>query len=118
MTYNRTTGNKGEDMAVAWLEERGYKIIERNWRHKHWEVDIIAAKKNMLHFFEIKTRTSAKFGHPEESISAKKMQNLRGAAEEYLYQHTEWKLIQFDVLSITMIRGQMIEFFLIEDVFF
>ena len=118
MTYNKQTGNKGEDMAAVWIQVKGYVIIERNWRFKHWEVDIIASKENKLHFFEIKTRTSAKFGHPEESIGAKKMQNLLNAAQEYQYLHPEWKLLQFDVLSITMLKGTPVEYFLIEDVFF
>ena len=118
MTYNKQTGNKGEDMAAVWIQAKGYVIIERNWRFKHWEVDIIASKENKLHFFEIKTRTSAKFGHPEESIGTKKMQCLLNAAQEYQYIHPEWKLLQFDVLSITMLSGTAIEYFLIEDVFF
>ena len=68
MSYTKETGNYGEDLATAWIANKGYLIIERNWRHKHWEVDIIASKENKLHFFEIKTRRSAIFGHPEESI--------------------------------------------------
>ncbi|QEC68653.1 YraN family protein [Panacibacter ginsenosidivorans] len=118
MSYNKQTGNKGEDMAAVWIQQKGYSIIERNWRFKHWEVDIIASKENKLHFFEVKTRTSAKFGHPEESIGKIKMQSLINAAMEYQYLHPEWKLLQFDVLSITMIRGTPTEYFLIEDVFF
>ena len=118
MTYNKQTGNRGEDMAAVWIQQKGYIIVERNWRFKHWEVDIIASKENKLHFFEIKTRTSAKFGHPEESIGKIKMQSLINAAMEYQYLHPQWKLLQFDVLSITMIRGTATEYFLIEDVFF
>lgn len=118
MSYTKQTGNKGEDMAAAWITEKGYAIIERNWRFKHLEVDIIASKENKLHFFEIKTRTSAKFGHPEESVGNKKMQNLLRAAEEYQYQNPQWKLLQIDVLSITMIRGTATEYFLIEDIYF
>lgn len=118
MSYTKQTGDTGEDMAAAWIVEKGYTIIERNWRFRHWEVDIIATKANKLHFFEVKTRTSAKFGHPEESIGKKKMQSLINAAQEYQYMHPEWKLLQFDVLSITMIRGIPTEYFLIEDVFF
>lgn len=105
-------------MAAVWIQEKGYTIIERNWRFKHLEVDIIASKANRLHFFEIKTRTSAKFGYPEESVSNKKMQNLLRAAEEYQYQNPQWKLLQFDVLAITMIRGTPTEYFLIEDIYF
>ena len=118
MSYTKQTGNKGEDLAAAWIQDKGYNIIERNWRFKHWEVDIIANKENKLHFFEIKTRTSALFGHPEESIGKRKMQSLLRAAEEYQYMHPQWKLLQFDVLSITILKNKPIEYFLIEDIYF
>ena len=116
--HNKHTGNKGEDMAAGWLQQNGYTILERNWRFGHWEVDIIASKENKLHFFEIKTRRSDRFGNPEESIGKKKMQNLRNAAEEYQYLHPEWKYVQFDVLAITMYFEKPIEYFLIDDVYF
>ncbi len=118
MATNKQTGIKGEELAAVYLQNKGYTILERNWRFKRWEVDIIASQGNFLHFFEIKTRTSSRFGHPEESIGQAKMNNLRNAAEEYQYQHPEWKYIQFNVLAITMQYNQPAEFFLIEDVYF
>jgi putative endonuclease len=115
---NKYTGNKGEEMAAAYLVQNGYNIAERNWRFKHWEVDIIASKGNCMHFFEIKTRRSEMYGHPEESISKKKMINLRNAAEEYQYLHPEWKYVQFNVLAIKMYFNQPVEIMLFEDVYF
>ena len=91
--------------------------METNWRHSYYEVDIIANDKQTLHFIEVKTRKQTPFGHPEESVSRKKINNLKNAAEEYLYQHPEWIRIQFDVLSITLIKNAEPEFFLIEDVY-
>jgi putative endonuclease len=61
LSWNKTTGNKGEELAVDYLSQTGHKIIERNWRFRYAEVDIIAAKNNRLHFFEIKTRVSTFF---------------------------------------------------------
>ncbi len=116
--WNKTTGNKGEELAANYLSEKGYTIIERNWRFRNAEVDIIAAKNNRLHFFEIKTRTSDAFGKPEESMSYKKMKMLRIAAEEYQYKNPDWKYVQFDVLAISLLHGAPTEFFLIEDVYF
>ena len=118
MSWNKTTGNKGEELAVNYLSERGFAVIERNWRFRYAEVDIIAEKNNRLHFFEIKTRTSDKFGKPEESMSYKKMKMLKIAAEEYQYKNPQWKYLQFDVLAITIIHDRPTEFFLIEDVYF
>jgi len=115
---NKYTGTKGEEMAAEFLIQNGYKIVERNWRFKHWEVDIIASKGNCMHFFEIKTRTSDMYGYPEESISRKKMTNLRNAAEEYQYLHPEWKYVQFNVLAIKMFFNQPVEIMLFEDVYF
>jgi len=116
--WNKTTGNLGEELAVKYLSQKGYMIIERNWRFRYAEVDIIAAKNNCLHFFEIKTRTTDKYGKPEESMSHKKMKILKTAAEEYQYKNPQWKYVQFDVLAITIVYGTPKEFFLIEDVYF
>ena len=118
MSWNKTTGNKGEELAADYLLAKGYQVIERNWRFRYAEVDIIAAKENRLHFFEIKTRTSDKYGKPEESMSQKKMNMLKIAAEEYQYKNLQWKYVQFDVLAITIINGEPVEYFLIEDVYF
>ena len=118
MNHNQNTGSKGEELAVAYLIKNGFAIVERNWRFKQLEVDIIASKQNRLHFFEIKTRRSDKFGKPEESISTQKMNNLKNAAEEYQYLHPEWKYVQFDAVAITMMFNKPIEYFLIEDIYF
>ncbi len=118
MHWNQNTGTKGEELAVIFLIEKGFAIVERNWRHKQLEVDIIASKNNRLHFFEIKTRTSDKYGKPEESISTKKMLNLKNAAEEYQYLHPEWKYVQFDAVAISMFYNKPVEYFLIEDIYF
>jgi putative endonuclease len=118
MTSKKATGDKGETLAAEWLQANGYFIIERNWRYKHWEVDIISHKNGRLFFTEVKTRTSNAFGMPEESIGNTKMNALKKAAEEYLYQNTQWKYIQFDVLSITLHNDKPHEYFFIEDVFF
>jgi putative endonuclease len=116
--WNKNTGSKGEQMASVYLEQNGFSIIEKNWRFRHWEVDIIASKKDRLHFFEVKTRTSGKYGKPEESIGYQKMKNLKNAAEEYQYLNPQWKYIQFDVLAISLYNNEPVEYFYIEDVYF
>lgn len=118
MHKNKLTGNHGEELAAAYLAKNGYRILERNWRFRHWEVDIIAAKGRFLHFIEVKTRNSLRFGRPEESITRDKMNSLRNAAEEYQYQHPDWKYIQFDVIAITLLNEELKELFIIEDVYF
>ena len=118
MNKNKATGDKGEEIAAIYLVKNGYRLIERNWRFRYWEVDIIAAKDQLLHFIEVKTRKSLRYGRPEESITRDKMTNLKNVAEEYQYQHTEWKYIQFDVLAITLVNEEVKEIFMIEDVYF
>ena len=113
----KEVGEKGENIATKFLETRGFNIIERNWRHQHLEVDIIANFEKKLHIVEVKTRTNLKYGLPEESISQTKMNHLKVAATAYLYLHPEWELLQFDVISI-MITEKGEELFYIEDVFF
>lgn len=116
MAHHNLTGKLGEAMAVKYLQDSGYNILHSNWRHLHWETDIIASKDSKLHFIEVKTRRTTTFGHPEEDVSRKKVKNLMGAAEEFLLLYPHWKLIQFDILSITMEKNKEPEFFLIEDV--
>ena len=117
MAKHNHTGNEGEVLGAEHLLSQGYSILEKNWRHSHWEVDIIASKNNTLHFIEIKTRKSKKFGQPEDKVGKKKMENLINAAEQYLYLYPQWNRIQFDILSISMITNNPIEYFLIEDVY-
>ncbi len=104
-------------MAAEYLFEKGFTILHQNWRHSHWEVDFIASLNKILHFIEVKTRRTQKFGYPEEDVTKKKMENLINASEEYLYQYPEWKLIQFDILSITLLKNQPVEFYFIEDIY-
>ena len=98
-------GKKGEKMAIGWLQERGYRILEQNWRYARWEVDVIAEKEMVLHFIEIKTRTTTRFGLPEESVGKIKMQHLINAADQYLHQNPQWQRIQFNILSILILQG-------------
>lgn len=100
-----------------YFRERGYEPLHQNWRHGHCELDLVATKDAVIHFIEVKTRRSLHFGHPEESVNEKKMENLMKAAEAYLEKYPNWEQVQYDILSITMIEGKPVEYFLIEDVY-
>ncbi|MBS1497242.1 MAG: YraN family protein [Bacteroidetes bacterium] len=117
MATHNITGRQGENLAVQYFTQKGYDILHCNWRHGHWEVDIIASHNKILHFIEVKTRRTATFGHPEENIDAKKIKYLINASEEFLYQYPQWTRIQFDVLAITLLKDKEPDFFLIEDVY-
>ncbi|MCW3092372.1 MAG: YraN family protein [Ferruginibacter sp.] len=117
MAKHIDTGKKGEALGIAWLLSKGYILKEQNWRHARWEVDVITERNGILHFTEIKTRRSLKFGHPEDKVGEKKIRNLINAAEQYLYLNPQWQRIQFSILSILILDNQPIDYFLIEDVF-
>ena len=117
MAKHNLTGTEGEILGATHLIQEGYCILEKNWRHSHWEVDIIAYKNNTLHFIEIKTRKTKKFGQPEDKVGKKKMENLINAAEQYLYLNPQWNRIQFDILSISIITNKPVEYFFIADVY-
>ncbi|MEI6041938.1 MAG: YraN family protein, partial [Actinomycetes bacterium] len=78
MGRNQILGAKGEDLVALLLAGRGYQIIERNWRIKDGEIDLVAiTDKNILVFVEVKTRTSTAFGHPLEAITREKAHRLQ-----------------------------------------
>ena len=115
---NIKTGKAGEQLAATFLQKLGYTLLDLNWRHHHWELDIVATRVNTLHFVEVKTRTSILFGYPEEHISAKKMKHLKNAACHYHYLHPQFKNIQFDVIAINFVNGKDPAVYYMEDVYF
>lgn len=117
MAKHNQLGKRGEQMAEAYLINLGYAILHRNWRHSHYEIDIIAIKNKVLHFVEVKIRSSAVFGLPEDNVTKKKFQSLLNAADEFLHQHPQYKHVQYDILSITTFLNKEPEYFLIEDVY-
>lgn len=116
MAKHNSLGKLGEKLGAAYISEKGFKILFRNWRYKHLEIDIIASKNNVLHFVEVKARHSERFGYPEEAVDAQKIKNLTRAATAFLFQHDEWKQIQFDILSIIIRDKDKQEYFFIEDI--
>ncbi|HTQ27678.1 MAG TPA: YraN family protein [Puia sp.] len=117
MARHNELGNMGEELAVAYLQEQGYELLERNWRHSHSEIDIIARKEGVLHFIEVKSRSNDHFGFPEEGVDDKKLENLLLASEAYLDAHPGFGEIQFDILSILIPGNGKPDYFLIEDVY-
>jgi putative endonuclease len=118
MSYqHHDTGKKGEDMAVDYLQQQKFTVLHRNWRHARYEIDVIACRDNVLHIIEVKTRTSLLFGYPEESVSKKKINNLLQGARAFMVQYPQWRQVQYNILSITLLKNQPPEFFFIEDVY-
>jgi putative endonuclease len=96
------TGQSGEQAAAMFLSKHGYTILQRNYRYKRAEIDIIALKDKVMVFVEVKTRTSSIFGYPELSVGPKKEAQVLAAAEEYICK-TNWQQeIRFDIIAITL----------------
>lgn len=111
-------GQAGEDAAAAHLLALGYTIARRNYRFRRAEVDLIAQRgQELLVFVEVKARSSAQFGHPEEFVTARKRQLFLLAAEQY-QEEIKWPGdIRFDILALLQVAGGFrIEHF--EDAFY
>ncbi|WP_460894656.1 YraN family protein [Rufibacter soli] len=116
MTHNTQMGQQGEKAAEDHFLSLGYVVLERNYRHKRAEVDLIVAKDQVLVLVEVKTRSSYRYGFPEEAVSARKEELLHLAANHYL-ETKQWPHeIRFDVVSILWRAGKP-EILHIEDAF-
>jgi putative endonuclease len=94
---------RGEDLATKFLKDKGYKIIERNFRKGYGEIDIIAVQGRTLVFVEVKTRTSNAFGTPFEAITYFKLKSLLKTAEYYSQTHNNLpKSLRIDAIGIML----------------
>jgi len=105
MNARAILGKKGEDLALQYLQKKGYTLLERNWRFRHKEVDIIAADGRDLVFVEVKTRSSNWFGATDVAVYDKKQRYLMDAAEAFIRIRNINTNIRFDVVSIILKPG-------------
>ncbi|MDP1677529.1 MAG: YraN family protein [Bacteroidota bacterium] len=103
----RNKGKIGEDVAVNYLKQNGYEILEQNYYYNHGEIDIVAKDGKVLVFVEVKSRRSVRFGEPEESVTPKKQELLRRTAEGYVIEKNIGEIdCRFDVVSVVMNEGK------------
>lgn len=101
MTDKLAFGKKGEDEAVRFLKKNGYRILERNYRCKYGEIDIIAMDGETLSFIEVKTRASDRFGSPQSSVDGRKQRHITMASMSYLEEKKLGEVpARFDVVSV------------------
>lgn len=101
MAKHLRLGKKAEYLATDYLRSRGFYIRDKNYRSGPAEVDIIAQKTQRLHFIEIKSKKSLRYGEPEEQIGKGKIQRYHHAAESFQMEENWNGEIQFDSISIT-----------------
>ncbi len=116
MATHNELGKWGEDIAVAFLEKKGYEIIERDWKSGHHDLDIVAKEGSTLVVVEVKTRRNRLFGNPEEAIDYKKRQSLQSAINHYVKSHHATRNLRFDIISIVGTIGSEPEIDHITDV--
>jgi putative endonuclease len=102
MAIHNELGEKGEQLAIEYLKEKGFEILDINWRYEHLEIDIVAQKEKIVVFAEVKTRSSEKWGKPEESVHYKKRKRLVKAAEYYLIQKDLMTEMRFDIIAVVL----------------
>jgi len=110
----RALGAKGEEVAARWYEDHGYEVLERNWRRREGEVDLIVRRDRTVVFCEVKTRSSQRFGTGAESVLEAKQRRIRRLASRWLSELTPAAGrtrvdVRFDVVSITAGQVDVIE---------
>jgi putative endonuclease len=105
----RTLGNAGEDLVARWYADAGYRVLDRNWRCREGELDVVAARGTVLVFCEVKTRRSTAFGSPAEAVTVTKQRRIRTLAMRWLDDHPEARArtLRFDVASVLAERGHL-----------
>ncbi len=112
------TGNQGEQLAVEYLQAKGYTVLARNWRFDKAELDIVCQTAGFTVFVEVKTRRGLGYGLPEEGVTPAKQKHLARAANAYIMQFDINTDIRFDVVSILLDRYRQPEILHIEEAFF
>jgi putative endonuclease len=101
VTSTRELGAHGERVAAAYLTDTGLRVLDRNWRCREGELDIVAREGEALVFCEVKTRRGVGYGHPVEAVTVPKQRRLRTLAQRWLAAHDEHAPdLRFDVVGV------------------
>jgi len=101
MYERHVVGKNGEDAAVQYLKDKGYKILERNFMCRQGEIDIIALDEEYIVFIEIKSRTNTQYGLPSEAVTKKKIKHMLKTIEYFLYtRNLQNENVRIDAIEI------------------
>lgn len=110
MDYNGALGRRGEDIALEFLLERGYRLVARNWRCRHAELDIVVEDERYLRVVEVKSRRTNAIA-PIERVGSEKIKMIVRATDSFVRRYNIEKEVAFDIVSIVMgKRGPTIEY--------
>jgi putative endonuclease len=108
MTPKQFIGKYGEDLSAKYLQDRGYQIIERNWRCNFGEIDLIAKDNNRIVFVEVKTRNGSGYGHPFEAITALKVSRMRKLAAQWCAENkSAGSKVRMDAIAVLIHNGKV-----------
>ncbi|MDO5053330.1 MAG: YraN family protein [Pseudoclavibacter sp.] len=100
-------GRRGERLAAGYLRDCGHRLLDRNWRCRHGEIDLVSAHEGALVFTEVKTRASTRAGHPLEAVTPAKLARLRMLAGLWRQEHPEaGGRMRLDVIGIVLRPGR------------
>jgi putative endonuclease len=103
----RALGVAGEDAVAEWYARAGYTVVDRNWRCRDGELDLVVSRDGVIVFCEVKTRRGTAFGAPFEAVTIAKQRRLRRLALQWLAAHPSHRApgLRFDVASVMKVRG-------------
>ena len=107
--HNTKTGQLGESLARKYLERKGYRILEQNYRTRYAEIDLVARKKDVLVFVEVRTKVGERFGTPEETLNWKKLQKVKRNAVAYASRVKWKKLYRGDAVCIVLAEDHTLQ---------
>ena len=116
MATHNELGKWGEDLAAAYLRDKGYVIVERDWHSGHRDLDIVALDGETMVFVEVKTRRNRLFGEPEDAIDYKKFRSLQSAINHFVKSRHISQDIRFDIVTVVGTLGTEPEISHIQDV--
>jgi putative endonuclease len=103
-------GARGEELAALWYRDQGYTVVERNWRCRSGEIDLVASREAVIVFCEVKTRSSRRYGHPAEAVTVSKQRRIRRLAMTWLAGRERWyDEIRFDVAEVVGSEVRVLE---------
>lgn len=103
--HNRSLGASGEELAADHLEAQGFRILDRNWRNRRGEIDIVALHRTTVVAVEVKTRSGTGYGNPLEAITARKAARIRGLLLDWAREHDVRGSLRVDAIGITLQPG-------------
>ncbi|MBE9510694.1 MAG: YraN family protein [Bacteroidetes bacterium] len=118
MTIQQYLGKKGEQIAIDYLTEKGYRILERNWYFRKKEIDIIAEKEDFLVIIEVKSRSVGFQENPRDAVNMKKQRFLIQAANAYVNKYDIELEVRFDIITVVFLNEHEYKLKHIDDAFY